>query len=56
MKQEVANVFNWYQNFKKYIEGMIMLEYPTLYKRGRKKSTDVKEIDEMSNLALSPKP
>ena len=33
-----------------------MLEYPILYKRGRKKSTDVKEIDEMSNLALSPKP
>eukprot|EP00347_Sterkiella_histriomuscorum_P020232 403338589 len=52
MKQEVANVFNWFQNFTKYIEGMKLLEYPRFFK-GRKKSTELLELDKLSSHYLS---
>lgn len=55
MKQEVANIFNWFQNFTKYLDGMKLLEFPTFIKKGRKKSTEIMEIDKMSNSALTRK-
>lgn len=53
MRQEVANVYNWFQNFSKYLEGMKLLEYPKFFISGRKKSTEILEMEKLSNNAIS---
>ena len=55
MKQEVSNIFNYQQSFLNYLEGLRLLEYPTIYKRKKKKSTELREIEKMSSSALSVK-
>lgn len=55
MKQEVSNIFNYQQNFLNYLEGLRLLEYPTIYKKKKKKSTELREIEKMSSSALSVK-
>ncbi|CDW71726.1 UNKNOWN [Stylonychia lemnae] len=55
MKQEVANIFNWFQNFTKYLEGLKLLEYPTFFKRTRRKSTELLDLDKMSNSGMTHK-
>jgi hypothetical protein len=54
MKSEVANVFNWYTNFVKYVESMKMLKYPTYFNK-RKKSSEIMDLDRMSSTVLSAK-
>lgn len=49
MKSEVANIFNWYNGFLKYVEGLQLLNYPVMKKRKRQ-SSQMMDLDRLSSV------